>query len=417
MRLVRIGLAKGGAMDGTLVFVHGTGVRQAGYTATLTAVKKGIGARLPDVRVVGVDWGDKYGVSLQDVDDTLPPQILTRDASGALPLTDADLEAARWALLIDDPLFELRLAGQQSPAPSGLSFGALPEQAVLQRLDQVRQAPPDVADSGISTAELVTAIGWVHDAPELVAGARGTTGPDDPELAEAIASAVVARLLADHRHDEPGTAPTIAMEGSVRDALVNRLENTIAPEETRGFATKWLKGKVVEFVERLATPFVADRRGGLTAWSTPMIGDILLYQRRGEEMRQLVADTLGRAVPPVVAVGHSLGGIILVDLLSGPQAPAVRQLVTAGSQSSLFYVIDALVYLRRGAAQPVPFTPWLNIYNHHDFLSFCAARVFASVQGISDKSVDPRVPFPPSHSAYWHHGPVYDLIAAAWPRP
>ena len=404
-------------MEGTLVFVHGTGVRQAGYTATLGAIEEGMRPRLPDVQVIGVDWGDKYGVSQEDIGDALPPQILTRDASGALPLSDADRVAARWALLTDDPLFELRLAGQQAPASSGLSFGVLPEQAVLQRLDQVRQVPPDLAGSGVGTEELAEAIGWVHDAPELIAAARGTTGPEDPELADATASAVVARLLADHRYDEPGTAPAIALEGTARDALVQRLQNAIAPEETRGFVTDWLRGKAVEFVERRATSAAADRRAGLMGASTPGIGDILLYQRRGEAIRQLVADTLSRAVQPVVAVGHSLGGIVLVDLLSGPQAPAVRKLVTAGSQSPLFYLMDALVYLRRGAKQPAPFTPWLNIYNRQDFLSFCAARVFPNVQGISDEAVDPGVPFPPSHSAYWHYGPVYDLIAAAWPQP
>jgi hypothetical protein len=403
-------------MEGTLVFVHGTGVRQAGYTATLGTVEEGLRARLPDVRVIGIDWGDECGVPQEDISDALPPPILTRDASGALPLSDADRVVARWALLIDDPLFELRVAGQQAPTSSALSFGALPEQAVLQRLDQIRQAPPDPAGSGVGTAELAAAVGWVRAAPELVAAARGTTGPDDPELAGAIASAVIARLLAEHRYDEPGTAPVIALEGTARDALVQRLQSAIAPEETRGLAMDWIRGKVVEFVERRATAAVVDRRAGLMGASAPGIGDILLYQRRGKAIRQLVADTLSRAVQPVVAVGHSLGGIILVDLLSGPQAPAVRQLVTAGSQSPLFYLMDALVYLRRGATQPAPFTPWLNIYNRQDFLSFCAARVFPNVQGICDEAIDPGVPFPASHSAYWHHGPVYDLIAAAWPQ-
>ena len=42
-------------------------------------------------------------------------------------MSDADRVAARWALLIDDPLFELRLAGEVAPASSGFSFGPLPE--------------------------------------------------------------------------------------------------------------------------------------------------------------------------------------------------------------------------------------------------------------------------------------------------
>jgi hypothetical protein len=403
-------------MVGTVVFVHGTGVRKAGYAATLGAVQEGLQARLPDVGVVGVPWGEKYGVSPQDLGTALPLQVLTRDAAGVSPLTDADRTAARWALLTDDPLFELRLVGQLAPASPGFTFGTLPEQAVVERLRLVRQAPPDVTGSGISTAEFAEAIGWVAAASELTAAARGTTGPDDPDLAEAIASAAVARLLADHRLDEPGTAPVITLDGAIRDTLVRQLQEAITQGQARA-VPGWLKGTMVKFAERRATTVVTQRRTALMGSSFPGIGDILFYQRRGEDIRRLVASALHAAAPPVVAVGHSLGGIILADLLSGPQPPAVSTLVTVGSQAPLFYLMDALVYLRCGATQPPPFTPWLNIYNPQDFLSFCAERVFPAVAGICDQEVEPGVPFPASHSAYWHHGPVYDLIAGTWPQP
>jgi hypothetical protein len=63
----------------------------------------------------------------------------------------------------------------------------------------------------------------------------------------------------------------------------------------------------------------------------------------------------------------------------------------------------------------VPFTPWLNIYNRQDFLSFVAGRVFQGVSGITDEEVDPGVPFPESHSAYWYSNRVYELIRRHWP--
>ncbi len=402
-------------MAGTLVFVHGTGVRQAGYAATLGSIDQGVRARVPGVRVVGADWGDKFGVP-EDVGPALPPGLQARDVTGGMALTDADQAAAKWALLTDDPLFELRLIGGLEPAQS-VSFGLLPEQIILDRLNQLRLAPPTGPDSGVSDEELARAIGWVRDAPELVAAVQAVGTADEAELADVIASAIVARVLAEHRFDEAGTGPAIALDGAARDALVTRLGQAIAPNGTRGWVADKLKKAMIGFVERRATAAVAGRRAGLMGASIPAIGDILYYQRRGEQVRQLVADTLSQAEPPVVAVGHSLGGIILVDLLSGPQPPAVRKLITAGSQAPLFYLIDALANLRPGAAQPVPFTPWLNIYNPQDFLSFCAERVFPGAPGISDTAVDPGVPFPASHSAYWHHGPVYDLIAAAWPQP
>jgi hypothetical protein len=85
----------------------------------------------------------------QDISDALPPPVLPRDASGALPLSDANRVAARWALLIDDPWFELRVAGQQAPTSSALSFGALPQQAVLQRLDQMPCCWPPANDQTV----------------------------------------------------------------------------------------------------------------------------------------------------------------------------------------------------------------------------------------------------------------------------
>ena len=83
-------------------------------------------------------------------------------------------------------------------------------------------------------------------------------------------------------------------------------------------------------------------------------------------MAAYVRDCLNAAAPPVIAVGHSLGGIILVDVLSASNPPPVALLVTVGSQSPILFAYDALGRPRGGpaprlpysAANP-PFTPWL----------------------------------------------------------
>jgi hypothetical protein len=89
--------------------------------------------------------------------------------------------------------------------------------------------------------------------------------------------------------------------------------------------------------------------------------------------------------------------------------------VTAGSQSPLFFAIDALETLRPTSSDGPAFVPWLNIYNPSDFLSFCASDLFGPSDEIWDRAVDPRVPFPASHSAYWHDDTVYELIKERWP--
>jgi hypothetical protein len=174
---------------------------------------------------------------------------------------------------------------------------------------------------------------------------------------------------------------------------------------------------MANFAVHKAASFAADRRAGLMTMGAPGIGDILFYQRRGEEIRQMVADALTSAEGPVVAVGHSLGGIILVDLLTGSIPQGVDLLFTAGSQSPLFYAVDALASLRPNHPTPVPFTPWVNVYDRRDLLAFCAGQIFAGHGGggITDHEVDSGVPFPAAHSAYWNNGAVYDLLRDRWP--
>jgi hypothetical protein len=265
----------------------------------------------------------------------------------------------------------------------------------------------------VGADELAAVIAALTVAPELAGASRAVGRADDPELVQATARAVVASLLARHREDAPGTAPPVAMSGAVRDRLVAQVAAAMAPAP-RGRLTDWLKRKTIAFAEQRATALATERRQALMGTSTPGIGDILLYQRRGEAIRQMVADQLAVVRPPVVAVGHSLGGIILVDLLTGGVS-GVQLLVTAGSQSPLFYLIDALGSLRPGQPDPAPFTPWLNIYNRQDLLSFYAGRAFPGVPGISDEPVDPGVPFPAAHSAYWHEDRVFELIGGRWP--
>ncbi len=148
--------------------------------------------------------------------------------------------------------------------------------------------------------------------------------------------------------------------------------------------------------------------------SSAALADILYYQRRGGDIRDYVARSLLDRERPLTVVGHSLGGVVLVDLLSSGSAPR------GGPVGDRRLAGPALLRHRRPRAPPsrsraAPFTPWLNIYNEADLLSFCAERVFPDNEGIGDFAVDARVPFPESHSAYWGVDEVFDAIKAAWP--
>jgi hypothetical protein len=407
-------------MRGTLFFVHGTGVRQVGLERTLAAVRAGLAkSKLDGVAVVAPAWGPRLGAPVDRIAQVLPQPArdlddaardLTEDVwSLESPVADQDVVAAMWALLVDDPLFELRLVAQAGP-----SGGNQADVAAVARLQGLVSEPVVLEGTDVEQGEVAEAAQAVSAAPETAAAALAVGDAADPDLVEAMARAVVATILAMHTLDLPGTEPAVAVNATARDELVDRLADAMA-EGDRGLPTDWIKDKVIGFAKRKATALATNRREGLMTASLPGIGDILYYQRRGDLVREFVGEKLAGLERPVVAVGHSLGGIILVDLLTQEQAPVVDQLITVGSQSPLFFAIDALDRLRPGQQTPLPFTPWLNIYNRNDLLSFLATGVFPGVDGITDVEVDAGVPFPESHSAYWQLDDVFELIKGAWP--
>src|SRR3546814_4527971 len=88
------------------------------------------------------------------------------------------------------------------------------------------------------------------------------------------------------------------------------------------------------------------------------LGDVFAYLREGElrsRIRELIREELAKAWSaceagsgPMVVVGHSMGGVILIDMLQDPQGaglPAdlrVEALFTVGSQPGLFRSVGAL---------------------------------------------------------------------------
>jgi hypothetical protein len=274
---------------------------------------------------------------------------------------------------------------------------------------------PDLVGTGLTAIEVSQAAESIAATAELRNAASAAGAAADEELVRVIARAVVARALAPYRSDSTGTGPAALYDREARDALVARLEAALSPARTRGLGD-WIKDRLIGFTTSVATSFTRDRRQNYTGLSMPAVGDILFYQRRGSEISQLTRESLTACSPPVVAVGHSLGGIVLVDILSQANPPRVDLLVTVGSQSPLFYAVDALENLRLFNSIARPFTPWLNIYDQSDFLSYCAARIFNGVSGIEDVEVSSGVPFPESHGAYWHLDRTYELIRGSWEK-
>jgi hypothetical protein len=412
-------------------FVHGTGVRDAGYYETMSLIAKGLKPHLPNLKLSGVSWGTLTGVDVSEAEiESVLPLAGTQAVGAPSP---QEVTAEFWSSLMDDPLFELRLlTARTSPGTATIQVGVpttappKPMAVRLQALTQPRNWPSkdgslEPPAGGVSLEGLQKAADWLASDPNASAvlnQAEQTVGTtDDPELVQPTARAVVAYTLVRER-GELGRGPDALFVATLRDSLIQQVEKALSGG-VQGGVFDWATGLAIKFAEAKATAFGKSRRAGLMGNMTPGIGDILLWQRRGgEKISKALLQGIQDAGDNVIVVGHSLGGIMLVDLLSAALPPTnVKKLVTVGSQAPFFLLSDALEFLRRPGANAKPFTPWLNIFDRNDFLSFCAKRVFPSAQGIEDFEAISGVSFPDSHGAYWRSDAVYKKIAEFCQKP
>jgi hypothetical protein len=414
-----------------MLFVHGTGVRSADYERLLEQVRRGMSGS--GIQVDECLWGDHLGVRLHGNGSSIPPD-LPHLAVG--DVTPEDEDVALWSVLYQDPVYELRLLQNNAGAP-GIGGGFVPggesptqmlqeRMQSLARLDALsEETRAALVEAGFRPEELARA-----GAAVLRSGAYQALLPHVQEPLTpyrfALARAVVAELLADRPEDRPGSlgedlwgapAPP-SLDGELRDRLVATLAEELGTAELglRG----WLVGQFTGLASRWGTSHVRRNRRVLSQSVYPGVGDILLYQARGQAARHFIRAQVEAANGPVILLGHSLGGIMCVDLLveqdlSRKQDPSkgVKLLVTVGSQSPFFYELDVLTSLRWGEPLPGHFPErWMNIYDRRDFLSYVGNGVFPG--RVRDEAVDSRQPFPQSHSAYWTNKHLWHLVRTEW---
>lgn len=166
---------------------------------------------------------------------------------------------------------------------------------------------------------------------------------------------------------------------------------------------------------RLATDVLERFREPITRAASDFLADAVFYLRDGDGIRALVRERLLAAAErgPVVVAAHSIGGVVALDVLARePVPPAVRLLVTGGTQAPLLALIGALEPI--GPEGRAPFAPWRNLLNPRDPLAFRAAEVFAWAERPPRDHVlhEPR-DLPGAHSAYFARPETFALIADA----
>lgn len=382
---------------GTIVFVHGTGVRLPSYKSKFQNAQKIAQSVGIQDQFIPCAWGDPLGVDFQG--KSLPGSLANSDQERE-EIERQQQDDNQWKWLFDAPLFELDQFTIPDPGASTEFLPPGSKSKGQEAWDSIRAYQPSLELIGIlDRANLKdhwpAAWNEIVDSP-IAKEAFEASSHEIPEVCRALARALVAQLH--------GIAVSSGVPGpyrSVRDKLVERLVEDWG-QKTLGF------GSIVwDLVSRLGTPLLRSYRDSISNLSALAIGDVLIYQTRGEEIRDFIRAKIESAPPPVTLVAHSLGGIACVDLLAMPDPPKVSKLITAGSQSPFLYELGALASLRPGEPLPVGFPPWLNFYDRNDFLSYIAKPFWPEV---IDHEVRSGQPFPDSHGAYFGSEDVWTKI-------
>ncbi|MFE2973099.1 hypothetical protein ACFXKC_58420 [Streptomyces sp. NPDC059340] len=387
-----------------VVFVHGTGVRADSYESTLGLLRKGLDRVDPGIRLHRCYWGGAHGVRPGMSSRTVPGY------RGKNTLLPEDEEILRWNLLYVDPLCELRELGADSGDRAGRrvlgdrSGPELERRATVLAVELPEELARLAGNEGADRLRL--AVSTVLDGIRGSADCRRAIAraSSDGTCASMLAAAVVAQFLAEYQLAGE-SLPWTAQE---RDRAVLLVGQALGAD-ARG--AKKLVLTAAAYVLYRGMNLFRDQVADGSAFP---VGDILHYAVRGEGLRRFIADRVSevaRTEGPVVLFAHSLGGIAAVDLLADRALAEVSHLITAGSQASQLYGMNALPGLEFGQPLPPHFPRWTNLYDRHDPLSFLAGQLFPG--RVSDVDVTSGQPFLAAHSAYFTNPAVHRIVADA----
>lgn len=390
-----------------IIFVHGTGVRETWFNVSFAAIQKAVEARGLG-EAVPCYWGEAAGVP--DVRDFKSiPRFAERGGDGHV--SDAAAETAIWEMLARDPEAELRifviLSGGDDQFGSSEVSRAMDHN--LRRLANEGEFGQCLAGAGIAEQLLLARDQLLRSKTYPQALEKADEHPNTARLI--LARHLVA--LAVFYASQDGRLPPVVGNVSLRTELVNKLSDQIHPAAMG--VGQFISDHLTYLGLRAATYHVNDRFGDLVDQQYRFIADILRYQSRGEHIRQVISRAVSDANTPCILLGHSLGGIAVVDYVNtccregNDELKLLQGVITVGSQSPFFYEVDALASLENGQPLPGEFPPWLNILDRSDFLSFLARPVFGN--RAVDFEADCRQPFPRSHGAYWVNPEVWERIA------
>jgi hypothetical protein len=353
-------------MTDPVFVIHGVGTRdKSAFEDRVAGLQKAAGGRY---EMKPVYWGD-LGADDRWVRLTIPSPagLGAPEATGSGEIRDSTAPPRITGRTAE--LAAALLAGSPVAAESGMRDSAVSGGAGLAAAGAVRRLEPlpdDAADiregDGGGSAQAAAVAEAIVEHWESTTWLRQVT---DPVLLDEIGGAI-GGAVADP--EAGGSPPGEELRGA----------------ESRAFDTGGFVKRRMADLDRVVGAAIGAAAGRLNAYlrteqgpgMTRFFGDVLVYQRRRKEIHERVWASvddvdpgLGRPDHPVRVIGHSLGGVIAVDIATAEQPLWVRSLVTFGSQSPFFHVCDPrggqLIPFREGHLVQLPASlgGWTNLWN------------------------------------------------------
>lgn len=393
-----------------LVFVHGVANRPSAESAAAMkqrdALFRSLVFQRSDAIIINPDWGS-FAINFGDDLPWLPYPT----GNEAFDAGDDGGGVALDAAALDGRLALGELAGYDA------------EQAI----DLVAMATLDAA---------------IRDAAALHTPEAAAS---DEALGFALAAGAYLDAKATVDADKPVAIPALVANDNSEfaDALEAEIEQATGDTEAFGLGVR-IRG-AIGYLTRLVGNGASDAalkmaRRDLSRGVSFFLGDVFVYLRgrddpgaNGTRARifKPILDALveGAKAPkqdgePFVVVGHSLGGVILYDMLTDATTRAALEaaigspikidaLFTVGSQPGFFADLGLYPGGRPAADTRLPMAPgvasWMNVFDFTDVFSFRCTPMF---EGVRDFGYDTVTDLLHAHSAYFLRPSFYKRMRA-----
>lgn len=325
------------------------------------------------------------------------------------------------------------------PRPQMQALGGTADVVMQAILGHVRDAFPQIPAGEPLTALARKRLPLAVDAINHLA--LRTVAPGDEQ---AVAAFVVAASAYAEANPQPAWLAQVQSDQDLLNQLAAQLQAPGGGQALGGFggvlnkikasavkltqAVKSAAGKAIDKAGDFAsTKLLASTRDALNETLGRFFGDVFIYlDSRGDQaapgaIPKRISDALDAArgaAPhePLVVIGHSLGGVISMDVLSHFRPDVeVDLFVTVGSQVAHFEEMKLFHASVAGVPPGKAKTPdnikhWINVFDEVDIFAYSVDRVFDRVD--VDAPYDTQTYTIKAHGAYFEQDRFYERLRA-----